>query len=182
MQLSILTSSITEPVTHDEVKSFMGYPLTDTTQDDNIDTMITTAREFLEQRTALSLVSKSYKAYYEKEDAEDGWYELPVSPVLSSPAITCEMNGVSTTFQQKGLTRVSVYPDNVIGTIPIGGSGLVSYMEVTFQAGATNVTANEIIKRLVSFMFNHREDGIGLNIARLPFDTLAMIQSITVNL
>jgi len=180
MQLQVLTTSITEPVTHDEVKAFMGYPLTDTSQDDLIDSMITTSREFLEQRTSLSFVSKSYKAYYEDTDCEDGWYELPVSPVLALPAISVSMSGVVTTFQQKGLKRISIRPDSVIGTIPVGVSS-ATYMEVTFQAGETSNTANDIIKRLVSFLFNHREDGLSLSIARLPFDTLSLINSISVN-
>lgn len=180
MQLSVLTTSITEPVTHDEVKSFMGFPASDTSQDTTIDNMITVAREWVEQRTGLSLVSKSYKAYFDKEDAEDGWYDLPVSPVLTLPVITAEMSGVSITFEQVGSKRVRIRPDTVMGTIPIGGASGVSYLEVTFQAGATNKTANQCILSVVSSMFNYREGGV--NVARIPFDTLSLIDSISVNL
>lgn len=181
MELKVLTTSITEPVTVAEAKSFMGYPSTEVTQDLTITAMIKTAREFVEQRTALSLVSKSYKVYFTEDESEDGWYELPASPVLAAPAITVSMSGVSTTFQQKGLDRIKIKPDAVIGTVQVGQSE-TSYIEIVFQAGAPNATANEIIKRIVSFMFNHREDGIGISVARLPFDTVSLIQSISQNI
>lgn len=182
MELKILTSSITEPVSVADAKSYMGYPSTETTQDVTITNMIKTAREFVEQRTALSLVSKSYKAYFTEDDIEDDWFELPISPVLDDPAITVTMNGVSTTFQQMGMNKVKIKPDAVIGTMLVGQSDSQNYCEVTFQAGASNTTANEIIKRIVSHLFNHREDGLGLSIARLPFDTVSLIQSINENI
>jgi len=181
MQLSVLTSSITEPVTHDEVKTYMGHPASDTTQDALIDSMITAAREWLEQRTGVSVVSKSYKAYYEKYEDDDGWYDLPRSPVLASPVITVSVCGVSTTFQQEGLIRVRVSPDNTYGTIHIGSSTDVFYVEIIFQAGATNNIANLCLQNIVSTMFNFR-DSAGVNVARIPFDTLQMIDSLGVNL
>ncbi len=181
MEFTVLTSSITEPVTHADVKLFMGYPSAETSQDDLIDGKITEAREFVEAYTGLSLVSKSYKAYFEKEDAYEGWFELPVSPVLSDPVITCEINGTSTTFQQKGLKMVSVKPDNVIGTIGVGSTATSWYMEVTFQAGATNKTANECIKSIAAMLFVYRQDGMNANIASLPFDTVRMLNSISTN-
>ena len=182
MELSVITSSITEPITHDQVKSFMGYPLTDTSQDATIDALITAAREFLEKRTSLSLVSKSYKAYFDEDDSVDGWYDLPVSPVLATPAITVSVSGVSTTFQQRGLNRVKICPDSVFSTMLVGQSDAGSYVEVVFQAGATNGTANKCLFNIVSFMFNHREDGVGISVARLPFDTVSLINSISENI
>lgn len=180
IELTVLTTSITEPITHDEVKTFMGFPASDTSQDTFIDGLITAAREWLEQRTALSLVSKSYKAYFEEEDSEEGWFELPISPVLATPPITVDVSGVSTTFQQKGLNRVKVMPDWVISTLQVGATEN-SYVEITFQAGKDNATANNILLSIVSSMFNYREGGIGVSISRIPFDTLQMIESISQN-
>lgn len=181
MELSVLTTSITEPITNTDVKSFMGYPATDTSQDTTIDSMIKAAREFLEGRTALSLVSKSYKVYFDIEDLDDGWFELPVSPVLDTPAITCEMNGVSTTFEQKGLKTIRVAPDSVFSTILVGATVGSPYGEVIFQAGATNATANNILLELVSIAFNNR-DGGGSSYARLPYDLRSRIDSISNNI
>lgn len=181
MQLTVLTTLITEPITHDDVKTFMGFPSTDTSQDDVIDRMITASREWLEQRTALSIVSKSYKAYFEQYENEEGWFELPISPILDTPAITIKMSGISTTFQKKGLKRVSIRPDSVIGTMLVGVTE-DSYMEVTFQAGETNLTANEILLELVNMNFNHKDSGIGVAFSRLPYDVQSKVNSLSMNL
>lgn len=181
MQLQVISSSITEPITHAQVKSFMGFPASDTSQDGTIDTMITSARIWLEQRTALSIVSKQYKAYFEADDMEDGWYELPVSPVIGTPVTTMTMNGVTTTYRQMGLNRVKIQPDSVFGTLLVGQTSTPSYMEVTFQAGATNGEANEILLGIVSFMFNNREGGTSVNIASLPWDLKGRINALSMN-
>ena len=184
MELSVLSTTISEPVTVEDVKSFMGY--TETDQDDIIQNMITVARQWLENRTGLSCVSKSYKAYFEKEDRDpEGWYELPMVPVLSTPAITVSVTGTSSTFQQKGLRKVRVKPDTVIGTLRIGATTDIFYVEITFQAGEYNETANECIKRIVSSMFNEREDGSSesgnVSASRLAYDTIRLIETIDQN-
>jgi len=178
MELSVKSTSITEPITRDEVKAYMGYPLTDTSQDDTIDIFITTAREFLEGRTALSIVSKDYEAYFDIDDADESWYELPVIPVTKITSVT--MNGVSTTYQQRGLKTVSICPDSVFGTILVGTT-ISSYIDVLFTAGASNQTANNILLELVSIAFNNRGGG-DLSYASLPYDLQKRINSISNNL
>lgn len=182
MDCQVLSTNLLEPVTVADQKAFMGYPSTD--QDAIIYRMIQTARNWLEIRTGLSLVSKSYKVYFDKGDAVNGWYELPYSPVLSTPAITVSVCGVSdASFETKGLTKKWIRPSSVIGTISMTGSVSAYYLEVTFQAGATNETANEILKRIVSSMFNAREDGGGAEVltGRIPYDTIRLIEMIEQN-
>jgi hypothetical protein len=145
-----------------------------------IDSLITSSRKWFEDRTGLSVVSKSYKAYFEKEDTEDGWYELPVSPVLDTPVITCKVNGTTTTFQQKGMTKVYICPDNVIGTVGVGASSTPYYLEVTFQAGEANESANQCIMSIVAQIFNHREEGIDINVTKLQFETMTRVKSMIV--
>ena len=178
MEIKVLSTNIIEPITVADQKAFMGYSSTD--QDAVIFRMIQTARVWLENRTALSLVNKQYKAYFEREDAVDGWYELPVSPVQTTPAITVKVCGTTTTFDQIGLDRVRIRPDTVIGTIAVGASAEIYYIEATFNAGASNDAANEILKRIVSTMFNAREDGGGAEVltGRIPYDTLRLIEAI----
>lgn len=181
MELVVLSKNIEEPITVDDMKAYMGYTPSD--QDAVIHRMITTAREWLENRCSISVVNKQYKAYFEKHDLSGGWYELPVSPVQSSPAIAVSVCGTSTTFEQMGLKRVKIAPDTLIGTISVGATGEIYYVEATFNAGETNLTANEIIKRIVSSMFNAREDGGGasVHVGRLPFDVLRLIETIDQN-
>lgn len=181
MELKVLSSNIVEPITVADQKAFMGYTSTD--QDAVIFRMIQTARAWLENRTALSLVNKQYKAYFEREDAVNGWYELPVSPVKTTPAIAVSVCGTSTTFEQIGLQRVKIKPNTLIGTIAVGASGMIYYVEATFNAGESNNTANEILKRIVSTMFNAREDGGGAEVqtGRIPYDTMRLIEAIDQN-
>jgi uncharacterized phiE125 gp8 family phage protein len=179
MEVKVLSTGIIEPVSVTDCKSFMGYTGSD--QDDVIRLLITVAREWLETRTALSVINKQYKAYFEKDDAVNGWYELPFSPVQSTPAITVTVCGTSMTFTQKGLNKVKIKPESYWSTI--SGTTETYYVEVIFNAGATNETANEIIKRIVSSLFNNREDGIdpSVSVGRLPFDTLRLIETIDQN-
>jgi uncharacterized phiE125 gp8 family phage protein len=182
MQIQITSSSFSEPVTIAQVKSYMGYPLTDASQDTIIQTMISGAREFIEQRTALSLVVKSYKVYFELDDDDDGWYELPVSPVSSTPAIVVKMNGAVTTYEQKGMNIISIRPDAVSGTILIGATSTPSYLEVEFDAGQTSYTANQLLLDLVNWNFNNRDGVSGFNIASLPYDMVQRLRSISMNI
>jgi hypothetical protein len=182
MELIITSSSITEPITKDEVKAFMGYPLTDTSQDTLLDRFITSAREWLEGRTALSLVLKSYKAYYEPMEADEGWYEVPVVPVASTPTLVVKMNDVVTTFEQKGLKRIFVRPDKTFSTIQVGASSDIPYLTIEFDAGATNESANAVLLELISVMFNHRDSGVGVSYSRLPFDLQQRVNGLSNNL
>jgi hypothetical protein len=178
MELKITSSSITEPVTHDEVKTFMGYPSSDTSQDSLIDTIITSAREWFESKTGLSIVSKDYKAYFDRGDCNEGWYELPISPVTGTPVVsTC---GTVTTYQQKGMDIVSIMPDETYGTIGIGAIASIFYVEVTFTAGATNESANLAIMGIASAMFTDRSTSV--NIAKLPFSVLSLVNSLSNNI
>jgi uncharacterized phiE125 gp8 family phage protein len=180
MELKILSTTIMEPVTVADTRTFIGYDADD--QDDVIRKMITTAREWLENRCALSLVNKQYTAYFEKSDARNGWYELPVAPVLSTPALVVAVNGVTVTAEEMGQSVKRVRPAVIYGTIGVGATSSNWYMEVTFNAGATNNTANEVIKKIVTTMFNNREEGTGaVPVGRLPYDTMRLIESIDNN-
>jgi uncharacterized phiE125 gp8 family phage protein len=179
MELSVLSTGIMEPVSVAEMKSFMGYLGDD--QDADIQRMIRVAREWLESRCALSLVNKQYKAYFVKEDGVNGWFELPISPVAATPAIEVAVCGTDVDFEELGLTRKKIRPSVVYSTIT--STSDVWYMEVTFNAGATSLTANEVIRKIVATMFSNREDGGGadVNTGRLPYDTLRLIEMIDQN-
>ena len=182
MELKINDTSITEPVTANDVKAYLNIPAATTTWDTLISGMITMSREYFERMSALSVVSKSYTAYFETTDEENGWFELPVSPVLSSPAIVCSINGAVVTYQQKGMDTVFVSPDILITTVLIDEDFTDYYLSVTFQAGATSAAANECIKKLTAIQFNHRDDYVGVNAAHVPFGVMQMIRSLSRNL
>lgn len=182
-ELLITSSSVTDPVTTSEMKTYLGYPSADTSQDALIAEMITAARLWLESKTGLSIVSKTYTAQFEKSDADsDGWYTLPVYPVTTADnAYTVSVSGTSTTYQVKGLRIKKIKPDNVVGTIRVGADSEVFYVTVDFTAGADNDTANIILRRVVAAMFSKR-GGKEVSASLLDYDTLKMIESITINI
>lgn len=180
MEWTVLTADITEEVTATDVKDILGYP--DDDQDTRIERLITVAREWLEARTGVSAVAKSYKARFEKADRDsEGYYELPFSPVIGTPD-PVQVCGVEVTFDQKGLERVRVRPATSYATIPVGGTSPY-YVDVTFTAGRSSETMNELIRRIVVTMFNAPQDGAGEGVmaGRLPFDTIRLIDSINQN-
>lgn len=178
MDVRVETTSLTEEVTVAEIKTITGY--SDTDQDTRIGLLITVAREWLEARTGVSALAKSYKAYFEKGDRDsEGFYELPFSPVSGTPVV--EVCGVATTdFDSIGLDRKRIRPAASFGTIPVGGTSPY-YVEVTFTAGESSKLANECIRRIVASMFNEPQDGAEVSMSRLPFDTLRLIESINQN-
>lgn len=180
IQVKEITQLITEPVTKSQVKAYMGYSDSDTSQDDLIDMLITAARKYVEDYTGCSVVEKQYKVYFEKEDLAGGWLELPFFPVSESEDITLTINGTEVDFEQKGLKRVKIYPSAVYSTIPVGSNLTEWYGEVTFTAGEENSIANAAIIRIVSHLFNHREDGIDKAFNSLPFDTIKLLNSLKV--
>lgn len=181
MELVTVTTNLAEPITVSEVKTFLGYPSAD--QDALISKLITASREFVEKRTALSLVEKNYQAYFERDECDDeGWFELPVSPVNSTTkTVTVSMSGTATTFQQKGIKRVKIKPDAVFGTI-LSDTTDTYYLVIDFWAGSSNQLLNSILLSIVASRFNHRDEGVDINIASLPFDTIQMINQVTMNL
>lgn len=178
MELTVLSTGILEPVSVADVKDFMGYTASD--QDAAIQKMITAAREWLENRCSLALISKSYKAYFTKADALNGWYHLPVSPVTE--ITTVEVCGVEASYDSLGMYQKKIKPYNVYGTIGVGSTTYLYYVEVTFTAGASNNTANEIIKYIVDTMFNNRDSGdSAVPIGKLPYHVQRLIESVDAN-
>lgn len=174
-----ITSDVIEPVLIDEVKVHMGFPSTDTSQDALISTLISAARKFVEDQTSLSVVSKSYKARFEKEDADaEGYFWLPVSPITDTPVVS--VNGTVTDFLQKGLEIIRVKPNATYSTVT--GNESSYYCDVTFTAGRVNETANTIIKGIVADLFNNRNSENTISMGRLSYNVVRMINSISLNL
>jgi uncharacterized phiE125 gp8 family phage protein len=178
--------SLAEPVTASEFKTFAGYTGTD--QDTLIASMITAARQFFENETGLSVISKVYEVEFDRWDMiqddltktgysgyDEGWYKLPVSPVTA--IASAKIASTSVTYSQKGQKEIMIHPDTVVQT---GESSNI--LQVEFTAGAADTQAKMAILRIVSDMFNNREDNMtGVSVANLSFDTMRMISNLSMN-
>jgi uncharacterized phiE125 gp8 family phage protein len=173
MQIKEKSGAITDPVSVAEVKLYIGYTSTD--QDALFAILITAAREWLEDHCAFSCVSKSYIARFEKSDLIDGWLELPMVPVTSITSV--QIDAADVDYEEKGDEKRYIYPDELIYT------GVAPYeIVVEFIAGASNSRAKTSIMRIVSDMFNNKDDDPkNVNVAKLSYDTLRYVEGLNQN-
>ncbi len=186
MQVRVKTGqTLTEPVTTAEFKTYSGYPGTD--QDTYIGELITAAREFLENETGISCVSKVYQVEFDRWDMfgddltgigysgyDDGWYRLPISPVTVITSVKIASTAV--TYDQRGLKVVDIHPDTVVQT---GTSSNI--LEVEFTAGEANAIIKKAVMRIVTDLFNHREDYTTVSMSSISFDTQRLISQLSTN-
>ncbi len=186
MQVRIKTGqTLTEPVTAAEFKTFIGYAATD--QDTFIASLITAVREFIENETGISCISKVYEAQFDRWDMfgddltkigytgyYDGWYRLPFSPVTA--IASAKIASTAVTYDQRGLKVVDIHPDTVVQT------GTASnILEVEFTAGESNTIIKNAILRIISDLFNYREDYTGLSMSSISFDAQRLISQLSTN-
>ena len=173
MQVKEKTGTITDPVSIIEAKGYIGYTGTD--QDALFTILVTAAREWIESHFAFSCVSKSYIARFEKYDALDGWYELPYSPVVSITSVQIDSEDVE--YEEKGDEIRYINPDEVLST-----GRTVNELVVEFVAGAANNRAKVGILRVVSDMFNNKDDNpTNVNAAKLSYDTIRYLEGLNNN-
>jgi len=173
MQVKEKTGTITEPVTLAEVALYVGYSGTD--QNALFTQLITAARKWIENHFAFSCVSKSYIVRFEKSDAVDGWYELPVSPVIS--ITSAAIDSIDVDYEEKGDETRFINSDEVMST---GTSS--NELVVEFIAGAADDMAKTGIIRIVSDMFNNKDDSPeNINAAKLSYDTMRFLEGLNHN-
>jgi hypothetical protein len=186
MQVRIKASqTLSEPVSVAEFKTFSGYPGSD--QDALITSMILAAREFLENETGVSCVSKIYEVEFDRFDMigddlsgvgfngwDAGWYKLPFSPVTLITSV--KIGGVATTYTQRGLKVVEIHPDTYVIT---GTTNNI--LAVEFTAGEASTVIKNAILRITSDLFNNREDYSGVSMSAISFDTQRLISHLSTN-
>ena len=173
MQVKEKAGTITEPLTVAEIKIYLGYTATD--QDGLFATLITAARQWIEDHFAFSCVSKSYTVYFNKYDSNEGWYELPFAPVTAITTATIDSEDID--YEERGGDTREIYPNEVIST-----GTTTNELVVEFVAGATSERAKLGIYRIVSDMFNNKDDNpTNINAAKLSYDTMRYLEGLNRN-
>jgi len=169
--------TITEPVTVDEMLTYLGIDSLDDDNDIMVSNMIMAARKWLEEYTGLSVVSKSYESRFYTEDEWDEYYELPFSPVISITSV--DISGTVVEYDEKGLDRKYIRPQQSIVTNAVSDE---AYLDVEFVAGNENEQANMVIRRIVTDMYNNRMDNLPASPnAGLTWTTMKLIETLNVN-
>ena len=168
--------TLTEPVTVAEMEEYLGYDL-DTGQETLIGDMITAARKWLEDYLGLSILSKSYEVRFYNEDALNGYYELPFSPITSITSV--QISGTDVNYDEKGLDVKFIRPQQSVIT---NTSSDEAYLDSEFIAGAESPMGNDAVKRIVTDMWDNRKDNLPDSPAvGLSWRTMKYIETINNN-
>ena len=168
--------TLTEPVTAAQMEDYLGFTMT-TDQKTLVGTMITAARRWLEDKTALSVLSKTYEVRFYIEDKIGDYYELPFSPVTSITSV--EVSGTAIEYDEKGLDRLYIKPQASIITNTVTDE---AYLDCEFIAGADLDVANIAIMRIVSDMWDNRKDNLPDSpAAGLSWETMKYIETLNNN-
>lgn len=96
MALVISTEPAEEPLSIEEVKTHLRVDMDD--DDDLIQNLITSARQYVESYLKRSLISQTWK-YYPEEWPDEDYMELPMPPLLSVTSVVyTDYNGTATTM------------------------------------------------------------------------------------
>lgn len=145
-----------EPVSLDEAKAHLRVDITD--DDSTISTQVQSARGYVEQVTARTLVLRSYE--WRLDSWPGGTLDLPVTPVTSITGIfTIDEAGVETEFDAANYYLVSdkvvLKQDSTWPDVQRSHEGIL----VRFNAGYTDVPAGlkSAILLIVGDLYENRE-------------------------
>lgn len=167
MSLKLVTGPTTEPITLDDAKKQLEIALGDTTHDEHVSRLITSARRDVERITRRALITQTWRrklnAFYEPVIL------LPRPPLISVSSVTYfDSDGVS---QSLSSSLYQVDTESAPGSIrpgpnevwPVTQVSKVGAITITFVAGFGDRTSvpeeyKELIRGLVAFRFWSRGD------------------------
>lgn len=167
----IFTEPSSEPVTAAEMRAYLR--LSDTSQDTMLDSLILSARAYLEQTTGRVFNSSVYTALYASFDdgSTSPRLSLPVTPAQSITTIYYDVSGVSTLLAstQYELLDYALFPAVVPAygvTWPVADADSVV---VKFSAGGASTSKEykigcAVIKAIVADMYEHPEASLETSI------------------
>lgn len=164
MAIEVTTKPAAEPLSVDEVKTFLN--LTSNDYDAMLGTLITAAREWAEKTTGKRLLTQTLKQYW------DTWPALPWTldayPVTSVTSIQyIDEDGVTQTWGAGNYTAdTKSLPPRIFPTEDVDYPDLGQYPNAvicTFVAGYSSTTdvpadAKAAMLQKIAFLFENRED------------------------
>lgn len=170
MNLSLVTAPAAEPVTTAEAKTHLRV---DTTDDDTyIDTLVKSARFWVERTNGLALVTQTWDGALDEFPSGDGVIVIPKYPLVSVSSVTYHDDDLSTStvfsssnYQVDTFTRPPRIALKSGVAWPADTLRASSGVVVRFVAGFGGAAAvpediKHAIKLLVGQMYNHREPEI----------------------
>jgi uncharacterized phiE125 gp8 family phage protein len=169
MDIRIKTEITSEPITAQDVRTFINYDDDDAGEIMLIDDMIKAVRTYLERKCSLSFASRVYEIYFKPDESP---FILPIYPIISVDTVqTIDLEGTPTAltlnsgYFKKGTYEVEILPVLGAGSNPFheGSSGLG--LKVTATAGYghadTQILPLDIVGAMKSQVFqwyDNRDD------------------------
>lgn len=101
MDISVVTPVETEPVTLAEAKLHLRLIPTDDSEDALVESLITAAREYCENRTGRALATQTIEGYLDRFPVSAGEIELPMPPAQAVERVSyIDVTGLETVLEQ----------------------------------------------------------------------------------
>jgi hypothetical protein len=209
MRNVLITGPSVEPVSVSEMRSFLRLAGVDlpTEEDTLIETLITAARQYFENKTKRALISQTWRLTFDQipyDNSQDDWWdgtreghvgmfssqrryiELSISPLLSVTSFKAYAQDDSSTTFTDYFVDTSSRPGRVAlrnGSVWPTATRGVSNFEVDYVAGygpaATDVPGDILlaIKQLVAHSYEKREPISEASGSELPLATRSIIKA-----
>ena len=192
MDVRVTTDLAAEPILKAEMRNYLEFTATDTTEDTLIESMIKSARILLERKSNLSFGAKTLQVLFRAEELINDSVMLPYSPLISITSV----KAVDAEETKTALTLNSGYfkrgLKNVELIISYSGTGLVgsdlsgSDIEVIYVTGYGNAatetlpeTWRELIRRQVKIWYLRGDEA---NYTELDFSIKMAADSLSNNI
>lgn len=160
MNVKLIPSTITEPLSLNEIKKYLRIDSSFTEDDSDLQSFITVARDHIEQGILnRSVVIKDFEMTIERFENE---IEIPIIPLIGVNSITYkDIEGVTHTLDPSNyIVNTDYEPGSVtLKSIPTFEAYQKAPIKIRFKAGYDNPpeVCKQAIKLLVSHMYDNRE-------------------------
>lgn len=182
LENKLVSATGSEPITSVYLKNYLRVDFS--TDDDIINSVISAARELVEQYLETAILQKSLKSYFydfqDWDEMEGGYYylELPISPVTSVSAVKkVSYDGTETATTDYQLTGLDQKIIRIAKNLDLTGAITVGYI-VEYVAERTTVEEpiKEAIAKLAGELYENRQDsGVDITVSSLPFDVKRLL-------
>lgn len=153
--LKIIQQTTNEPLSVDEIKNWLRISPSDTADDTDLGTLITAAREAIEQYTRTAIVTTTF----EYTAPSGNYLELPRPPLVAATKVEIIRDGV-TSEMDASMYRVD--PVTEPARLYLKQYPHADYVKVTYTAGYTNIPKGLLIaiKQLAGYWYKQgRQSG-----------------------
>jgi uncharacterized phiE125 gp8 family phage protein len=181
-ELTLVTPPALEPVTLDEVRSYLQLPDDLVDQDDNLEVWITEARQAVERVSDRALISQVWDYAIDRFPSARE-IRLPLAPVLSVTAVTAYTDAAVATVLDAGAYVAGV---GEIGRIVLRDAGSwptdvracrAGVIRFTAGYGTTAVSVPEPLRQQIKTLVKRRYDG--LDTAAIAWDDISSYLPVT---